>query len=638
MSKASERGYWLFQSNPKTLQLVEALRANALFSFPIKAHKDKIRKGDKVILWQTGKNAGVYALATVLSNPIKQTPAAAESAFFEEDDPETLRVALKIESNLWNKPILSTTIADYPALEGFHAGLPGTNYQSTAAQYAAIEEILKEGDALEEPLPEYQLRNWLNPPHNLILYGPPGTGKTYQTVNHALSIIENRSLEELALEDRTQLRKRFNEYMGQGQIAFLTFHQSFAYEDFVEGIKPILQEGQITYGVEDGIFKMICADARACLIETLVNNKALPKQELKFNQLYSAFLQYIKGKDFTFFTTLQARRIFLHRVLKFGNLSVRPEKSYSTITIHKDRLRRLYQVIPSLELIHSAEDIQSFVGQESPSIYLAIFNALKTFEADLLSQVEATAALEQVGEVADTFDFPLISEAVLATCRKYVIIIDEINRGNISAIFGELITLIESDKREGGPEALSAVLPYSKTYFAVPPNVYLIGTMNTADRSAEAWDLALRRRFSFKELDAQPELIPSLVHPPMAAGIDLMRLLLTINNRISRLLDRDFKIGHAFFLNIHSLDELKAAFERSIIPLLREFFFDDMGKIGLVLGPQFVKMERQVEADFATFDYPYLSEYIHRPQYQLRPIDDLTETDFIRIYDKQYEI
>jgi 5-methylcytosine-specific restriction endonuclease McrBC GTP-binding regulatory subunit McrB len=149
--------------------------------------------------------------------------------------------------------------------------------------------------------------------------------------------------------------------------------------------------------------------------------------------------------------------------------------------------------------------------------------------------------------------------------------------------------------------------------------------------------MALRRRFTFKEMDAQPALIPKLVQPPMVAGIDLMRLLETINSRISRLLDRDYKIGHAFFLNIHSLAELKSAFELSIIPLLREFFFDDLGKIGLILGPQFIKAGRQVETDFADFDYPYLSEYIHRPTYEVRPLDDLLEVDFIKIYDKNYQ-
>lgn len=637
MAKALKRAYWLFQSNPKKLHLVEALKANALSTFLVKAHKDKIRKGDKVILWQTGKQAGVYALATVRSEPQERTPQKTEVPFVDDAEEAELRVRLKIDYNLWNRPIDAATLSALPVFEDFNAGLSGTNYVASEEQFQAIKDILTEIDALEEPQPEYLLRTWLNPPHNLILYGPPGTGKTYQSINYALSIIENRPLEELAMEERSQLRRRFNDYMGQGQIAFLSFHQSFSYEDFIEGIKPVLHDGKITYGIEDGVFKMMCNDARRCLLEALVNAKAVPKQELKFDQLYSAFLHYIKGEDFTFFTTPKKRSVFLHRVLKFGNLLVRPGKSFSTLTVYKDKLRRLYQTFPEPQVIQSSEDIQSLIGQEPAGIYLAIFFALKQFETNLLSQMEAIQALEASDSDTSTFEFPLITEAILAKCRKYVIIIDEINRANLSAVFGELITLLESDKREGGPESLSVILPYSKTYFSVPPNLYLIGTMNTADRSAEAWDMALRRRFTFKEMDAQPELIPKLVHPPMVAGIDLMRLLETINSRISRLLDRDYKIGHAFFLNIHSLAELKSAFELSIIPLLREFFFDDLGKIGLILGPQFIKAGRQVETDFADFDYPYLSEYIHRPTYQVRPLDDLLEVDFIRIYDKNYQ-
>lgn len=636
MVETQDRAYWLFQAHPKKMHLVDALRANALHSFWVKAHKDKIHAGDKVILWQTGKNSGVYALATVRSEPIEVALEDEERKFWVEDTP-TVRVKLKVDYNLWNRPIDVDTLRGLAVFEDFNAGLSGSNYKATAEQFAFLEGMLQETNALEEPQPEYLLRTWLNPPHNLVLYGPPGTGKTYQTVNHALSIIENRTLEELAMEDRLALRKRFNQYMGQGQIAFLTFHQSFAYEDFIEGIKPVVHEGKVTYEVQDGIFKIMCNDARRCLLETLVNAHALPTQELKFGQLFSAFLQYIKGEDFTFFTTPKKRRIFLHRVLKFGNLSVRMEKSFSTLTVYKDRLRKLYQTYPHPEMIQSIEDIQSLVGTEPPRVYLAIFLALKKFEADLLQQLELLASINPSGEDTSAFEFPLITESMLADCRKYVIIIDEINRANLSAVFGELITLLESDKREGGPEALSALLPYSKAYFSIPPNLYLIGTMNTADRSAESWDLALRRRFTFKELDASPALIPELLHPPMVAGIDLMRLLEIINARLGRLLDRDYKIGHAFFLNIHSLAELKAAFSLAIIPLLREFFFDDLGKLGLVLGPQFVKVERQAEEDFADFDYPYLSEFIHRPTYELRSIEELTESDFIRIYDKNYQ-
>ncbi|HDS1132765.1 AAA family ATPase [Stenotrophomonas maltophilia] len=159
-----------------------------------------------------------------------------------------------------------------------------------------------------------------------------------------------------------------------------------------------------------------------------------------------------------------------------------------------------------------------------------------------------------------------------------VLVIDEINRGNISRIFGELITLIEESKRAGKPEALEATLPYSQDKFSVPDNVYLIGTMNTADRSLAGLDVALRRRFVFEEMPPRPDLLGNV------AGIDLQQLLIVMNNRIEVLLGRDHLLGHAYFIGIQSLEELKGVFRRQILPLLQEYFFDDWERIALVLN------------------------------------------------------
>jgi 5-methylcytosine-specific restriction endonuclease McrBC GTP-binding regulatory subunit McrB len=176
--------------------------------------------------------------------------------------------------------------------------------------------------------------------------------------------------------------------------------------------------------------------------------------------------------------------------------------------------------------------------------------------------------------------------------KNYVLIIDEINRGNVSAIFGELITLIEKDKRAGADEELSVMLPYSKQEFSVPKNVYIIGTMNTADRSIEALDTALRRRFSFTEMRPDPELLADTgtvgTHEGMIENIDVVKLLDTINRRIEKLIDKDHQIGHAYFLNIDTLADLKVVFRDKVIPLLEEYFFGDLGKISLVLGKSFI--------------------------------------------------
>jgi len=192
--------------------------------------------------------------------------------------------------------------------------------------------------------------------------------------------------------------------------------------------------------------------------------------------------------------------------------------------------------------------------------------------------------------------------------NNYILIIDEINRGDVSQIFGELITLIEEDKRLGRNEELIVTLPYSKDdegKFGVPDNIYIIGTMNTADRSVEALDTALRRRFSFEEIMPKPELLKSDMQ-----GIDLQRLLKTVNERIEKLLDREHQIGHSYFLEVEDLEDLKQVFKDKIIPLLQEYFFGDYGKIGLVLGKEFV--EKIPETKFANFEYDMEDKDVYR--------------------------
>ena len=167
-----------------------------------------------------------------------------------------------------------------------------------------------------------------------------------------------------------------------------------------------------------------------------------------------------------------------------------------------------------------------------------------------------------------------------------VLIIDEINRGNIARIFGELITLIEPSKRAGADEALEVVLPYSRTPFSVPPNVYLIGTMNTADRSLTGLDVALRRRFVFQEMPPRPDLLDDLTVPGVD-GVTVGEMLRTMNQRIEALLDRDHCLGHAYFMPLRTtttLAQLGSIFRNQVLPLLQEYFFDDWQRIQWVLN------------------------------------------------------
>ena len=295
---------------------------------------------------------------------------------------------------------------------------------------------------------------------NIILYGPPGTGKTFNTMAYAVAIIEKKDFNEVKVEadeDYSKVKDRYENYKTTGLIDFVTFHQSYGYEEFVQGIKPVTTNGSISYEVQDGIFKKFCDKA----------------------------------------------------------------KNYKN--------------------------------------------------------------------------------------NNYVFIIDEINRGNISKIFGELITLIEDTKREGAEEAMSLRLPYSNKEFSVPNNVYIIGTMNTADRSIAAMDTALRRRFQFEEMMPAVELLAEIQIKDQSkndTNIDVQSILQTINRRIEALYDREHTIGHAYFMPLKEksdIDTLADIFKNKIIPLLQEYFYDDYEKIRLVLGdnqkekvgiPQFILREQ----------------------------------------------
>lgn len=418
-----------------------------------------------------------------------------------------------------------------------------------------------------------------NIPLNQILYGSPGTGKTYHTIDKALEILGEN------LESRDEKKAKFDEYVRKGQIVFTTFHQSYGYEEFVEGIKPRIDSKEnsqeIEYEIKDGIFKDFCDRAnKKNDIQEIQNSfwKDCESSSINFNGYK---FEYYKEGGKEGLKHEDEKLIFLQT---FNELINEVGFSYSYYFANKNNI-----IINKLRgTLNNEETINTYK---------------KHYEA-----------------ILDYF-----YEEYLPKLSNFIIIIDEINRSNVSKIFGELITLIEPSKRIGEKEELRVILPYSKKEFGVPKNVYIIGTMNTADRSITSLDTALRRRFEFVEM------MPDVSKLSMdCEGVNLQELLKAINTRIEYLLDREKTIGHALFIGVKNLNDLKSIFQNKIIPLLQEYFYNDYALIDAVLNKN-----GMLEISVENKDYlKNMTEFIESDKivYKFSDSNNWNKDTFIKIY------
>lgn len=479
---------------------------------------------------------------------------------------------------------------------------------------------------------------------NVILYGPPGTGKTYNSIEEAVRIV-NPGLFRGNQPLRDAVKVEFDRLRNLGQIEFITFHQSLGYEDFVEGIKPVSPDVQasqeefiddepkgLSYKVQDGIFKEFCTKAAFSYVKRDPGSAAMTV--LNFNDAYDKLIEEVLQSDEPIeLGQRNGGSIRVSRVSKSDNLRMIHADGEREHIVSKDRLTKLNDAYPHADDVDNIRnDFKRVIGSSNYTAYWAALNAVQ----ERMQQV-------QVAQAQPPLD-PTYTEAQIKQLisklqpedynvdnpNRFVIIIDEINRGNVSSIFGELITLLEDDKRLGKPEALKAKLPYSGDNFGVPPNVYIIGTMNTADRSVEALDTALRRRFSFVHKGPEYDGLSN-----DCEGVNLKELLRKLNRRLTILLDADHTIGHAWLWNVQTLEELRAKFKNKILPLMQEYFYNDYEKLGLVLGDAFFHDVSSVsDNELAAFSKAgnEASDYTDKVILELKDTAQLQAADFKSIY------
>lgn len=725
--KSKNCNYWIFQCNPDMFDLVKALDEYLVDTWTVSTHKDKIKEGDKAIIWMTGEESGCYALADVMGAP-EIIDQSKDDHLWKENRKSDTKVRIEITHNFSERPILKSKIADIKSLSSFKGGNQGTNFQSSKEEYDTFlslsqehhgvsywlyspgENAVKWNDFYKEgiiglgwdkigDLKQYKNRseirnalvntyggegskmndvsanddfinkikigdivivkkgrgellgygivssdyyfdenrtdfkscrkidwklngiwkvdfslvlktltditvyasehpdynkyherlmgimmqnsktkntNLMNYPLNTIFYGPPGTGKTYNTIKRAAEIISGESV-----DDYSEALKIFNEHLGN-RIEFITFHQNYSYEDFIQGLRPDTENGnQLTFLKKDGIFKKIAVNAIFEYYKKLKTNLPLNgSQSADLNEVYLDFVQSLKMIENKEFDTATGLKIYISDFTKNDNIEFKHQNSSRSYLVSGNRLIKLYERFPNISLIKNVHnDIREAIGGCNTTVYFVALREFIQFK-DKYINAAILEPQEEYAEIGYQSKKKLLSTTSQDDIRKistqdvppYVIIIDEINRANISRVFGELITLIEPDKRSHGEIPLQCTLP-SGDEFMVPSNLYIIGTMNTADKSIALLDIALRRRFEFESMYPL-DFIPG-------KEIYDVAILKKINESIIKKKGHDFQIGHAYFMD--NSQSLTDRMNKRVIPLLMEYFMNDEKEVTEIL-------------------------------------------------------
>ncbi len=398
-----------------------------------------------------------------------------------------------------------------------------SSYYSEINKGMSLKSLLNESNLLKSDIIKNDIiNNNLFKTKNIMLYGAPGVGKTHN-YKRLITMIENGESEETIFDtiSKNETTNNFDNSIfetikNEKRIEFVTFHQSYSYEDFIEGFRP-QDNGNIK--LEDGIFKILCHDAKINLFKS-VDNK-----EILFNDALNLILkEKIENQENV--------KIDLKRNNSFYNIYDYNDKTIYFEKQNGDKSHTLS--LKTLEKMYYEGTNNIINGGLAP-----YYNPL----------------LEELLKLKNKF------KVEKSELKNFYIVIDEINRGNISKIFGELITLIEEDKRD----AYEVTLPYSKEKFKIPSNLYIIATMNSTDKSIATIDIALRRRFTFLKMKPNINLVPQISK----------EVFTKLNDHIEKTINEDYQLGHSYFMQIEDKNDLKFVKEYKIKPLLEEYFYGD---------------------------------------------------------------